>query len=69
MLKKSMYDLLFLAHKFLVLFQLVGLTLDIDRGGDDSVGKDLIPLEKVLLEAKTADVFSYRLTMSWWQLV
>ena len=60
LLKKSVHDLLFLAHKFLALFQAVRLTLDIDNGtvmqnavqnsgGDGNVGKDLIPLREGLV--------------------
>ena len=75
--EKSVDDLLFLAHKFLALLQAVRLALDVndsavmqdtiqDCGGDRDIGEDLIPLhwEKVLLEVKLVDIFSYRLAMS-----
>ncbi len=59
-LPMSLYNLLFLTHKFLALFQAVRLTLDIDNGtvmqnavqnsgGDGNVGKDLIPLREGLV--------------------
>ena len=55
LLKKSVHDLLFLAHKFLALLQAAGLAFDVDYsavvqdtiqncGGNGDVGKDLVPL-------------------------
>ena len=55
MLKKSIHDLLFLAHKFLALLEAVRLAFDVDHravmkdtiqdgGGDGDVGKDIISL-------------------------
>jgi len=69
LLKKSANDLLFLSHKFLAFFQAVGFDLDVDHRtvmqdavqdsrGNGDVGKDLVPLGKVLLEVKTMGVFS-----------
>ena len=63
MLKKSVNDLLFLAHKFLAFFKAIGLALDVDRravmqdtvqdrGGNGYIGKDLIPLGKGLVGSK-----------------
>ena len=63
MLKKCVYDLLLLAHKFLALLQTVRLALDVDDsavvqdavqdgGGDGDVGKDLIPLREGLVGGK-----------------
>ena len=60
MLKKSVNDLLFLAHEFLSLFEAVRLALDVndstmmqdtiqDGGGNGDVGKDLIPLGEGLI--------------------
>ena len=53
--KKSVDDLLFLAHEFLTFFQTVRLALDVDHGAvmqnaiqdggsNGDVGKDLVPL-------------------------
>ena len=77
LLEKSVDDLLFLAHKFLALLQAVRLALDVNHSavmqypiqdceGNRDIGEDLIPLhwEKVLLEVKLVDIFSYRLAMS-----
>ena len=63
MLKKSVHDLLFLAHEFLAFLQAVRLTLDVDNGavmqytiqdggGDGDVGKDLVPLGEGLVGGK-----------------
>ena len=63
MLKKSVHDLLLLAHKFLAFFQTVRLALDVndsavmqdavqDGGGDGDVGKDLVPLGEGLVGGK-----------------
>ena len=60
MLKKSVHDLLFLAHKFFAFFETVRLALDVDHGavmqdtvqdggGDGDVGKDLVPLGEGLI--------------------
>ena len=68
MLKKSVHDLLFLAHKFLAFLQAVRLTLDIDNGavmqdtvqdgrGDGDVGKDLVPLGESLVGGKNGGRF------------
>lgn len=68
LLKKSVHDLLFLAHKFLAFFQAVRLTLDVDNGavmqytiqnsgGDGDVGKDLIPLGEGLVGGKNGGRF------------
>ena len=57
LLKKSVHDLLLLAHKFLAFFQTVRLALDVDNGavmqdavqdggGDGDIGKDLVPLRE-----------------------
>ena len=61
--KKSVDDLLFLAHEFLTFFQTVRLALDVDHGavvqdaiqdggGNGDVGKDLIPLGESLVGGK-----------------
>ena len=61
MLKKSIDDLLFLAHKFLVFFQAVGLALDVNHGavvqnavqdgrGNGNIGKNLVPLRACLIK-------------------
>ena len=63
MLKKGIYNLLFLAHKFLAFFQSVGLAFDVDNGavmqdavqdggGNGNVGKDLIPLREPCVDKK-----------------
>ena len=63
LLKKSVHDLLFLAHKFLALLQAVRLALDVDDGavmqdtvqdggGDGDVGKNLVPLGEGLVGGK-----------------
>ena len=68
MLKKSVHDLLFLAHEFLAFFQPVRLALDVDNGavmqdtiqdsgGDGGVGKDLIPLGEGLVGGKDSGRF------------
>ena len=68
LLKQSVHDLLFLAHKFLAFFQAVRLTLDIDNGtvmqnavqdsgGDGDVGKDLVPLGEGLVRGKDGRCF------------
>ena len=68
LLEKSIYDLLFLAHKFLALLQAVRLALDVnhsavmqdtiqDSGGDGDVGKDLIPLGEGLVGGKDSGRF------------
>lgn len=68
MLKKSVYDLLFLAHKFLAFLQAVGLALDIDHGvvmqdaiqngrGNGDIGKDLVPLGEGLAGGKDSGCF------------
>ena len=55
LVKKSVHDLLLLAHKFLSLFKAVRFALDVndgavmqdtiqDSGGNRDVGKDLVPL-------------------------
>ena len=55
LVKKSIDNVLFLAHEFLAFFEAVGFTLDVDNGtvvkdavedsgGDGDVGKDLVPL-------------------------
>ena len=60
--------MLFLAHKFLALFQAVRLTLDVDNGavmqytiqdggGDGDVGKDLVPLGESLVGGKNGGRF------------
>ena len=60
MLKKSVHDLLFLAHKFFSFFETVRLAFDVnngavmedtvqDSGGDGDVGKDLVPLGEGLI--------------------
>ena len=66
--EKSVYDLLFLAHKFLALLQAVRLTLDVDHGtmvqntvqdsgGDGNIGKDLVPLGEGLVGGKDGGRF------------
>ena len=63
MLKKSINDLLFLAHKFLAFFQAIGLALDVDHrtvmqdtvqdgGGNGDVSEDLSPLGEGLVGSK-----------------
>ncbi len=63
MLKKSVHDLLLLAHKFLAFFQTVRLALDVDNGavmqdavqdggGDGDIGKDLVPLREGFVGGK-----------------
>ena len=63
LLKKSIYDLLFLAHKFLALLQAVRLALNVnhsavmqdtiqDCGGDRDIGEDLIPLGESFVGGK-----------------
>ena len=60
LLKKSVHNLLLLAHKFLAFFEAVRLAFDVnngavmqdtiqDGGGDGDVGKDLVPLEEGLI--------------------
>ena len=60
LLKKSVHDLLLLAHKFLTFLEAVRLALDVnngavmqdtiqDGGGNSDVCKDLIPLGKGLI--------------------
>ena len=57
LLKKSVHDLLLLAHKFLAFLETVRLTFDVDHravmqdtvqdsGGNGNVGEDLVPLGK-----------------------
>ena len=61
---------------FLAFFEAVRLAFDVnngavmqdtiqDSGGNGDVGKDLVPREKVLLDVKTVEVFSYRLAINW----
>ena len=61
--KKSVYDLLFLAHKFLAFLQAIRLALYVDHGavmqdaiqnsgGNGDVGKDLVPLGEGLARCK-----------------
>ena len=68
MFKKSVYDLLFLAHKFLAFLQAVRLALDVDHGtmvqnpvqdsgGDGDVGKDLVPLGEGFVGGKNGGRF------------
>ena len=68
MLKKSVYDLLFLAHEFLALLQAIRLALDVDHGtmmqntvqdsgGNGNVGKDLVPLGESLVGGKNGGRF------------
>ena len=68
LLKKCVYNLLLLAHKFLALLQAVRLTLDVDNGavmqdtiqdggGDGDVGKDLVPLGESLVGGKNGGRF------------
>ena len=68
LLKKRINDLLFVAHKFLALFQTIRLTPDVehgavmqntiqDGGGDGNVGKDFIPLRKGLVGDKDSGRF------------
>ena len=68
LLKKSVHDLLFLAHKFLALLQAVRLALDVndsavmqytiqDGGGDGDAGKDLVPLGESLVGGKNGGRF------------
>ena len=63
MLKKSVNDLLFLAHKFFAFFQAIGFAFDVDhrtvmqdtvqdRGGNGDIGEDLIPLGEGLVGSK-----------------
>ena len=60
LLKKSVHDLLLLAHKFLAFLEAVRLAFDVDHstvmqdtiqdgGGDGDVGKDLVPLGEGLI--------------------
>ena len=60
MFKKSVYDLLLLAHKFLSFLETVRLALDVDHSavmqdtlqdseGNGDVGKDLVPLGEGLV--------------------
>ena len=60
LLKKSVHDLLFLAHKFLSFLETVRLALDVnhgavmqdtvqDSGGNGDVGKDFVPLGESLI--------------------
>ena len=60
LLKKSVHDLLLLAHKFLAFFEAVRLALDVnngavmqdtvqDGGGNSDIGKDLVPLGEGLI--------------------
>ena len=60
LLKKSVHDLLLLAHKFLSLFESVRFALDVndgavmqdtieDSGGNGDVGKDIVPLREGLI--------------------
>ena len=68
LLEKSIYDLLFLAHKFFTFFEPIELALDVDHstvvqaaiqngGGDGYVGKDLIPLGESLVGGKNGGRF------------
>ena len=68
MLKKSVHDLLFLAHKFLALLQAVRIALDVNYGavmqdaiqnggGDGDVGKDLVALGEGLVGGKDGGRF------------
>ena len=63
LLKKSVHDLLLLAHKFLAFLETVRLAFDVnngavvqdtiqDGGGDGDVGKDLVPLGESLIGSK-----------------
>ncbi len=69
MLKNGIDDLQFPTYKFLALLEPVRLALDVDDGAvvqdavenggnNGNVGKNLVPLGKVLLEVKTVEVFS-----------
>ena len=60
MLKKSVHDLLLLAHKFFAFLETVRLAFDVnngavmqdtvqDGGGDGNIGKDLVPLGEGLI--------------------
>ena len=60
LLKKSVHDLLLLAHKFLAFLETVRLAFDVnngavmqdtiqDSGGNGDVGKDLVPLGEGLI--------------------
>ena len=66
--KKSVYDLLFLAHKFLAFLQAIRLALYVDHGavmqdaiqdggGNGDVGKDLVPLGEGLVGCKDSGRF------------
>ena len=66
--KKSVYDLLFLAHKFLAFFQAIRLALYGDHGavmqypiqdggGNGDVDKDLVPLGEGLVGCKDSGRF------------
>jgi len=55
--EKGVYNMLFLAHKLLALFEAIALALDVDNGammqdavkdsrGDGHVGKDFVPLRE-----------------------
>ena len=66
--KKSVYDLLFLAHKFLAFLQAIRLALYVDHGavmqdaiqnsgGNGDVGKDLVPLGEGLARCKDSGRF------------
>ena len=63
MLKKSVHDLLLLAHKFLAFLETVRLAFDVnngavmqdaiqDGGGNSDVGKDLVPLGEGFIGSK-----------------
>lgn len=63
LLKKSVHDLLLLAHKFLAFFQSIRFALDVDYsammqnpvqdgGGDGDIGKYLVPLGEGLVRGK-----------------
>ena len=66
--KKSVYELLFLAHKFLAFLQAIRLALYVDHGavmqdaiqngeGNGDVGKDLVPLGEGLVGCKDSGRF------------
>ena len=68
LLKKSVHDMLFLAHEFLSFLETVRFALDVDDGavmqdtiedggGNGNVGKDLVPLGEGLIGSEDGGSF------------